>query len=207
MEIHGLRDLTRGGLAGALVEIAEAGAVPIEIEEDQVPVCEEVRGACEILGLGSDVRRQRRAIRRLCPVGPGGPRGLDPSLPRQRKQCLPSRFRSRRSGRNSDRPNGRWAHCGSSICSAASNSHESADENREAAQSSTPCRDPFSNPVVKTISDGCSTGFRPVDSERMPAPHGVLLRRSVHTGFAERENHRRRRACPRPDAATVDGRG
>ncbi|MEK6799875.1 MAG: hydrogenase expression/formation protein HypE [Planctomycetota bacterium] len=51
VEIHGLRDLTRGGLAGALVEIAEAGAVPIEIEEDQVPVCEEVRGACEILGL------------------------------------------------------------------------------------------------------------------------------------------------------------
>jgi hydrogenase expression/formation protein HypE len=51
IEIHCLRDLTRGGLASALNEIAEAAGVTIRIEEDQIPIQEEVRGACEILGL------------------------------------------------------------------------------------------------------------------------------------------------------------
>lgn len=46
-----MRDLTRGGLATALVEIAEASGLGIAIEEAAVPVCEPVRGACEILGL------------------------------------------------------------------------------------------------------------------------------------------------------------
>lgn len=50
-EIHCLRDLTRGGLATALNEIAESARVSIEIEERAIHVCEEVRGACEILGL------------------------------------------------------------------------------------------------------------------------------------------------------------
>ncbi|MFH1571685.1 MAG: hydrogenase expression/formation protein HypE [Gemmatimonadota bacterium] len=51
VEVHCLRDLTRGGLASAAVEIAEAGGHRIEIEERAVPVLEAVRGACEILGL------------------------------------------------------------------------------------------------------------------------------------------------------------
>jgi len=46
-----LRDLTRGGLASALVEIAEASRKNIHIEGRLVPVDEGVRGACEILGL------------------------------------------------------------------------------------------------------------------------------------------------------------
>jgi hydrogenase expression/formation protein HypE len=50
IEVHCLRDLTRGGLASALIEIAEAGRVHIHIREVAVPVAEEVRGACEILG-------------------------------------------------------------------------------------------------------------------------------------------------------------
>ena len=50
IEIHCLRDLTRGGLAGALVEIAEAAGLHCEIRERDVPVREDVRGACEILG-------------------------------------------------------------------------------------------------------------------------------------------------------------
>ena len=50
IEVHCLRDLTRGGLASALIEIAEAGGVQIHIREAAVPVGEEVRGACEILG-------------------------------------------------------------------------------------------------------------------------------------------------------------
>jgi hydrogenase expression/formation protein HypE len=50
IEVHCLRDLTRGGMASALIEIAEAAQVQIEIEEAAVPVIENVRGACEILG-------------------------------------------------------------------------------------------------------------------------------------------------------------
>ena len=49
--IHCLRDLTRGGLASALVEIAETAGLQIDIEEAGIPVQEEVRGACEVLGL------------------------------------------------------------------------------------------------------------------------------------------------------------
>lgn len=50
IEIHCLRDLTRGGLASALNEIALAASVGIEISENLIPVREDVQGACEILG-------------------------------------------------------------------------------------------------------------------------------------------------------------
>jgi hydrogenase expression/formation protein HypE len=51
IEVHCLRDLTRGGLTSALVEISESAQLPMEVEEESVRVREEVRGACEILGL------------------------------------------------------------------------------------------------------------------------------------------------------------
>jgi hydrogenase expression/formation protein HypE len=51
IEVHCLRDLTRGGLASALVEIAGDSCHHIHIDEAAIPVSEEVRGACEILGL------------------------------------------------------------------------------------------------------------------------------------------------------------
>lgn len=51
IEIHCLRDLTRGGLASALNEIAEAARTRIQIEESAVPVREDVHAACEMLGL------------------------------------------------------------------------------------------------------------------------------------------------------------
>ncbi len=50
IEVHCLRDLTRGGLASALVEIAETARLAIVIEEQAIGVREDVRGACEILG-------------------------------------------------------------------------------------------------------------------------------------------------------------
>ncbi|MBK6797282.1 MAG: hydrogenase expression/formation protein HypE [Acidobacteria bacterium] len=50
IKIHCMRDLTRGGLANALVEIAEASGFQISIEENAIPVREDVRGACEMLG-------------------------------------------------------------------------------------------------------------------------------------------------------------
>jgi hydrogenase expression/formation protein HypE len=46
-----LRDPTRGGLSSALNEIAAQARVGIEIEENLIPIREEVRGACELLGL------------------------------------------------------------------------------------------------------------------------------------------------------------
>jgi hydrogenase expression/formation protein HypE len=51
VEIHCLRDLTRGGLASALNEIASAAKVKINIQESAIPIREDVEGACEILGL------------------------------------------------------------------------------------------------------------------------------------------------------------
>ena len=51
IEVHCLRDLTRGGLASALNEIAEAAGVRTAIEEKRIPVREDVHAACELLGL------------------------------------------------------------------------------------------------------------------------------------------------------------
>jgi hydrogenase expression/formation protein HypE len=50
-EIHCLRDPTRGGLATTLNEIATSSQVGMRLEEAQIPLREEVRGACEMLGL------------------------------------------------------------------------------------------------------------------------------------------------------------
>lgn len=50
IEIHCLRDLTRGGLASVLNEIAAAAQVGIEIDENSISIREDVQGACEILG-------------------------------------------------------------------------------------------------------------------------------------------------------------
>jgi hydrogenase expression/formation protein HypE len=49
--IRCLRDPTRGGVSSALNEIAMQSRVSIQIEETSIPVREEVRGACELLGL------------------------------------------------------------------------------------------------------------------------------------------------------------
>ncbi len=50
IEIHCMRDLTRGGLASALNEIASSAKIHINIDETAIPVSEEVQSACEILG-------------------------------------------------------------------------------------------------------------------------------------------------------------
>ena len=49
--VHCMRDPTRGGLATTLNELAQQSSVTICIEEDKIPVREEVFGACEMLGL------------------------------------------------------------------------------------------------------------------------------------------------------------
>jgi hydrogenase expression/formation protein HypE len=50
-DIHCLRDPTRGGLGAVLHEIAAAAGVEIELDEASVPVADDVRAVCEILGL------------------------------------------------------------------------------------------------------------------------------------------------------------
>lgn len=86
IEVRCLRDLTRGGLATALVELAEAAKRAIAIDETAVPVSELVRGACEILGLEplyvanegrfvcfvpeADAARALEIISRTAPGGP-----------------------------------------------------------------------------------------------------------------------------------------
>jgi hydrogenase expression/formation protein HypE len=48
-QVH--RDPTRGGVASALNEIAASAKVGITLEEAKIPVWDQVKGACEILGL------------------------------------------------------------------------------------------------------------------------------------------------------------
>ncbi len=50
-EISVMRDPTRGGIASTLNEIAKTANVGILIDEERIPILEEVKGACEILGL------------------------------------------------------------------------------------------------------------------------------------------------------------
>jgi hydrogenase expression/formation protein HypE len=49
-DVHVLRDPTRGGVASALNEIAAQARVGMRLDERVIPLAEEVRGACEILG-------------------------------------------------------------------------------------------------------------------------------------------------------------
>ena len=49
--LHCLRDLTRGGLATALAEIAETSKRDLALADSAIPISDGVRGACEILGL------------------------------------------------------------------------------------------------------------------------------------------------------------
>ncbi len=86
IEVHCLRDLTRGGLATALIEIAETAGVAVMLDEAAVAVTEPVRGACEILGLdplyvANEGRfialvppaQVERALAVLAQTAPGGP--------------------------------------------------------------------------------------------------------------------------------------
>lgn len=50
IDIHAMRDATRGGLAAVLNEWASASKVGINIEESKIPICDEVKGLCELYG-------------------------------------------------------------------------------------------------------------------------------------------------------------
>ncbi len=50
LNIKAFRDATRGGLSAVLNEWAETSKVSIEVDEEKIPVADEVKGICEILG-------------------------------------------------------------------------------------------------------------------------------------------------------------
>lgn len=51
IHVHTMRDVTRGGLGTVINEIADSSGVRVELEEEAIPVNEEVRGFADILGL------------------------------------------------------------------------------------------------------------------------------------------------------------
>lgn len=51
IEVHCLRDPTRGGVSAALREVCEATGCSVILDESSLPLRDEVRGACELLGL------------------------------------------------------------------------------------------------------------------------------------------------------------
>ena len=68
LELHCLRDLTRGGLASASDEIARSAGCTIEIDEEAVPLQPEVRSACELLGLDPLAMANEGRMLVICPA-------------------------------------------------------------------------------------------------------------------------------------------
>ena len=50
IKITALRDATRGGVSAVLNEWAKQSNICIEVDEEKIPVCDEVKGICEMLG-------------------------------------------------------------------------------------------------------------------------------------------------------------
>ncbi|MCB1314534.1 MAG: hydrogenase expression/formation protein HypE [Leptospiraceae bacterium] len=50
LDVHCMRDLTRGGLAQAVLELNEQRNLSAELQEDSIPISSPVRAACQVLG-------------------------------------------------------------------------------------------------------------------------------------------------------------
>lgn len=66
--IHCLRDPTRGGLATTLNELAVQSQVGFLIEENKIPLRNEVQGACELLGLDPLYVANEGKLVAICPA-------------------------------------------------------------------------------------------------------------------------------------------
>lgn len=66
-EIRCLRDPTRGGLANTLNELAEQSGVGMQLQERAIPVREQVRAACEFLGLDPLYVANEGKLIAICP--------------------------------------------------------------------------------------------------------------------------------------------
>ena len=65
--LHCLRDLTRGGLASAIDEIARGAQCAMELEESAIPLSEPVRSACDLLGLDPLAMANEGRMLVICP--------------------------------------------------------------------------------------------------------------------------------------------
>ena len=70
--IHCMRDATRGGLGAILAEIAGQSGLEITIDETLVPVRDEVRGVCEILGFDPLFLANEGKMALFCPAEEAG---------------------------------------------------------------------------------------------------------------------------------------
>ncbi len=66
-DIHVMRDPTRGGLAATLNEIARQSGVGMMLNEPDIPIRDQVRGACEILGLDPLYVANEGKLLAICP--------------------------------------------------------------------------------------------------------------------------------------------
>ena len=66
---HCLRDLTRGGLASAIDELARGAGVQIELDEAAIPFDPSVHSACELLGLDPLAMANEGRMVVICPAG------------------------------------------------------------------------------------------------------------------------------------------
>jgi hydrogenase expression/formation protein HypE len=66
-EPHCLRDLTRGGLASALDEIAKAAGVQVELDEEAIPIEPTVQSTCDLLGLDPLAMANEGRMVVICP--------------------------------------------------------------------------------------------------------------------------------------------
>jgi hydrogenase expression/formation protein HypE len=72
VDVHVLRDPTRGGVASALNEIAAASNVGVEIDETLLPVPDDVRNACDVLGLDPLYVANEGVLLAFVPAGDAG---------------------------------------------------------------------------------------------------------------------------------------
>ncbi|MGA0308302.1 MAG: hydrogenase expression/formation protein HypE [Vulcanococcus sp.] len=68
VELHCLRDLTRGGLASACDEIARSGQCTLQLEQQRIPVHPSVNAACEVLGLDPLAMANEGRMLVICPA-------------------------------------------------------------------------------------------------------------------------------------------
>ena len=72
LNIHCMRDATRGGLGAILAEIAQSAKMRLNISENSIPVQENVRGICEILGLDPLFLANEGKMVLFCPAADAG---------------------------------------------------------------------------------------------------------------------------------------
>ena len=88
-EVHTLRDPTRGGLGTSLCEIAASSAVGVEVDANSVPVREDVKAACETLGMDPlFVANEGKLVAMVAPGSADAVLQAMRSVPQGRDACI-----------------------------------------------------------------------------------------------------------------------